>query len=115
MAYNPVSRRFVAPEVLRSTGVLRPTTLRRIPPHRLQALLHEDLSRYPGSSSSEINRRIGAEISAKTVKRALDEMISEKKVVFTGQRRWRRYRLGDQNLSDKTADKAGKNNDGCPL
>ncbi len=101
-------RYFVAPEVLRNTGVLRQTTLRRIPQHRLLALLHEDLSRYPNSSSSEINRRIGAEISAKTVKRALDELIGEKKVIFAGQRRWRRYRLADQPLSDKKPDKAGK-------
>jgi ATP-dependent DNA helicase RecG len=56
-------------------------------------LIGEDLTRYPNSSSSEVNRRIGAEISAKTVKRALDDLIEQGLVAYEGERRWRRYRL----------------------
>lgn len=72
------------------------TTLSRISPHRLRALVLEDLKRYPGSSSSEINRRIGAEISPRTLRRALEALVSEETVTSTGDRRWRRYRLGVQ-------------------
>jgi len=86
-------RYFVAPDWLRGASLDRKTSLTRIAPHRLSALILEDLSRYPKSSSSEVNRRIGAEISAKTVKRALDDLIAEQRVVFEGERRWRRYRL----------------------
>ena len=88
-------RYFVAPEWLRGAQLDRKTTLSRITPHRLLALILEDLTRYPDSSSADINRRIGVEISAKTVKRALDDLIDDGKVFFEGERRWRRYRLLD--------------------
>jgi ATP-dependent DNA helicase RecG len=89
------TRYFVHPEALRGARLDRQTTLARIPPHRLQALILEDLERHPMSSSAEVNQRIGLEISAKTVKRALDEAIRVGTVVYVGERRWRRYRLSD--------------------
>lgn len=88
-------RYFVAPEWLRGARLDRKTTLSRITPHRLLALILQDLTDYPDSSSADINRRIGAEISAKTVKRALDDLIEGGRVVYAGERRWRRYRLSD--------------------
>lgn len=87
------TRYFVDPNLLRDVGLRLPTTLKRIEPHRLKALLLEDLTRYPDSSSVEINRRIGLEISAKTVKRALDALVQDGLVASSGERRWRRYRL----------------------
>jgi ATP-dependent DNA helicase RecG len=89
-------RYFVAPNWLRGAQLDSKTTLSRITPHRLQALILEDLARYPDSSSSDINRRIGAEISAKTVKRALDDLVNIQQVIHSGERRWRRYRLSNQ-------------------
>jgi ATP-dependent DNA helicase RecG len=89
-------RYFVMPKWLRGAQLDRKTTLSRITPHRLQALILEDLTRYPDSASTDINRRIGAEISAKTVKRALDDLVDGGRVIHEGERRWRRYRLSDQ-------------------
>lgn len=86
-------RYFVAPDWLRGAQLDHKTTLSRIPTPRLRALILEDLGRYPESSSGDINRRIGAEISSKTVKRALDELITTNEVKFRGERRWRRYWL----------------------
>jgi ATP-dependent DNA helicase RecG len=88
-------RYFVAPSLLREVALDRKTTLTRIPPHRLRALILEDLTRYPGSSTSEVNLRIGVEISARTVKRALDVLVAEHVVRFEGERRWRKYWLAD--------------------
>lgn len=88
-------RYFVAPGLLREVALDRKTTLTRIPPHRLRALILEDLTRYPGSSTSDVNRRIGVEISARTVKRALDVLVAEQVVRFEGERRWRKYWLAD--------------------
>ncbi|AFL75742.1 ATP-binding protein [Thiocystis violascens] len=89
------TRYFVAPEWLRQANLDDRTTLTRITPHRLTALILEDLGRYPDSSTPEINRRIGTEISAKTVKRALDGLAATGQVTYRGEKRWRRYRLAD--------------------
>lgn len=89
-------RYFVSPTHLRNSRLDTMTTLSRISPHRLRALVLEDLKRYPDSSSSEINRRVGAEISPRTLRRALEALVSEETVTYTGDRRWRRYRLGVQ-------------------
>ena len=89
-------RYFVAPDHLRTSGLDSRTTLSRITPHRLRALVLEDVGCYPGSSSSEINRRIGAEISLRTLRRALEGLASEERITCTGDRRWRRYWPGGQ-------------------
>lgn len=89
-------RYFVTPELLRGARLDQKTTLTRIPPHRLRTLILEDLERYPASSSADINRRIGAEISAKKVKRALDALVTEGIVRYVGERRWRRYWFTEQ-------------------
>lgn len=89
-------RYFVAPDWLRGAQLDHKTTLSRITPHRLLALILEDLARYPDSSSVDINRRIGAEISAKTVKRSLDDLVADGRVIHEGERRWRRYRLSER-------------------
>lgn len=84
-------RYFVSPLWLKGVGLDGKTTLARIQPHRLRALILEDLERYPGASSTDINRRIGVEISPKTVKRMLDDLATEGTVRHEGERRWRRY------------------------
>lgn len=65
------TRYFVDPGLLRSLQFTGETTLKRIEPHRLAALVLEDLQRYPQSAISEIHQRIGGEIHPKKVKRAL--------------------------------------------
>jgi ATP-dependent DNA helicase RecG len=64
-----------------------------VQPHRLRALILEDLERFPESSISEIQRRIGPEIPPRSVKRALDLLMTEGVLVASGERRWRRYRV----------------------
>ena len=76
---------------MRSLKFSGETTLKRIEPHRLAALVLEDLQRYPESAISEIHRRIGGEIHPKQVKRALEDLIGRGAVRFEGNKRWRRY------------------------
>ena len=85
------TRYFVDPGLLRSLNFTGETTLKRIEPHRLAALVLEDLRRYPESAISDIHRRIGGEIHRKQVKRALEELIERGVVRFGGNNRWRRY------------------------
>ncbi len=84
---------FVRPQLLAGAGLNQKTTLARIEPHRLKALILEDLQRYSPSSVSEIERRIGREISRQKVKRALDELTQEGTVQTEGEKRWRKYLL----------------------
>lgn len=85
------TRYFVEPGLLRSLKFTGETTLKRIEPHRLAALVLEDLQRYPKSAISDIHRRIGGEIHPKQVKRALEDLIERRAVSFEGNNRWRRY------------------------
>jgi len=85
------TRYFVDPNLLRSLQFTGETTLKRIEPHRLAALVLEDLQRYPKSAISDIHQRVGGEIHPKQVKRTLEELIERGKVRFAGEKRWRRY------------------------
>ena len=60
-------------------------------PHRLRALVVEDLSRYPGSSSAEVQQRVAPELDQRTIRRALEELHATGVVRYQGERRWRRY------------------------
>ena len=85
------TRYFIGPGLMRSLNFTGETTLKRIEPHRLAALVFEDLQRYPQSAISDIHKRVGGEIHPKQVKRALDELIERGAVRFEGNNRWRRY------------------------
>ena len=86
--------RYVArAELLRSAGLDRRTTLKLIQPHRLRALLLEDLERFPDSARGDIRRRIGREINERTITRALAQLVREGAVEARGERRWRKYRV----------------------
>jgi ATP-dependent DNA helicase RecG len=86
------TRYSVLPALLREAGLDKVTTLKRVQPHRLRALIREDLERFPDSALSEIQRRIGPEIPSRLLKRALDQLVSEGILATIGERRWRRYR-----------------------
>jgi ATP-dependent DNA helicase RecG len=85
------TRYFVPPRLLRASGLDLKTTLQRVEPHRLRALILEDLERYPKSSSTDIHKRIGAEIPFRTFRRALIQLVEKGHVTAVGERRWRRY------------------------
>jgi ATP-dependent DNA helicase RecG len=85
------TRYFVPPDLLRRTGLDTRTTLRRVEPHRLRALIFEDVERYPRSSIREIHERNGAEIPPRTMSRALRLLVSHGDVVMMGRGRWARY------------------------
>jgi ATP-dependent DNA helicase RecG len=89
------TRYFVPPVLLKAVGLDQKTTLKRVSPHRLRALVLEDLGRYPNSGRVDIHRRIGPEIGAKSVTRALNDLMKEGGVLATGERRWRLYRLAE--------------------
>lgn len=87
------TRYFVDPGLVRRLEFPAATSLKRIEPHRLRALIVEDLERYPDSAIGEIHRRIGAEIPRSQVKRVLESLVADGSVQSQGEKRWRRYRV----------------------
>lgn len=87
------TRYFVAPDLLRRLDFPAQTSLSRIEPHRLDALIIEDVGRYPGSAISAIHQRIGTEIKRRQIKSALDRLRETGKITCEGENRWRRYTL----------------------
>jgi ATP-dependent DNA helicase RecG len=85
------TRYFIEPNLLREMDFAGLTTLRRIEPHRLDALLVEDLRRYPKSAIGDIHKRIGTEIRRSQVKGALDRLVARGEIAFKGEKRGRKY------------------------
>lgn len=85
------TRYYVDPNLLKRMDFSQPTTLSRIEPHRLEALIIEDLRRYPGSAIGDVNDRIGKEINRRRIKRALDGLVRTGEVHHEGEKRGRRY------------------------
>lgn len=86
-------RYFVEPGVLRDAQMPIPTTLRRIEPYRLHALVLEDLRRYPLSAIGEIHARMGTEVARAQLKRVLADTVGRGEVLMAGVKRAARYRL----------------------
>lgn len=85
------TRYFVNPGILKDMAFPIHTNLTRIEPHRLDALVLEDIIRYPGSAIGDIHERIGAEIKRRQVKLALDRLCEKGSVIPEGEKRGRRY------------------------
>jgi len=86
------TRYHVDPTLLRSAGIDQRTTLERIEPHRLRALIVEDVTRYPDSTAAEIHQRVGSEIPERTFRRSLADAVAEGSISTAGKTRGRRYR-----------------------
>jgi len=87
------TRYFVDPELLRSLDFATATTLKRIEPHRLLALIVEDVGRYPRTRIGEIHQRIGAEVPRSRIRRSLEQLVREGRLHQEGVRSGTRYRL----------------------
>ncbi len=87
------TRYFVDPHLLRNLDFAAATTLKRIEPHRLSALILEDVARYPGTRISQIHQRVGLEIPRSQVRRTLDRLVKDGKLQLTGTRSTARYAL----------------------
>lgn len=97
---NTLAKRyFVSPSLLKGAGLDGKTTLKRVEPHRLRALIVEDLALYPASSSADVQRRTAPELAQRTIRRALEELVEQGRVRFEGVKRWRRYWLTNKGQS----------------
>lgn len=82
---------YVNPQIIRNANFTKRPDLKGIEPHRLKELVYEDLCTYPRSSISEINSRIGAEISRYKIREQLRALIKQGRIISEGQRAGTRY------------------------
>lgn len=83
---------FVDPMLLQTLNFAgAATTLKRIEPHRLAALIEEDVRRYPRSQISDIHARVGAEIPRTQIKRSIADLVRSGRLLSEGIRRGTRY------------------------
>ena len=87
------TRYFVDPGLLRSLNFAAGTTLKRIEPHRLSALIIEDVGRYPGTRIGDIHQRVGLEIPRSRLRRAVEQLVKDGRLLQEGVRSGTRYRL----------------------
>lgn len=84
---------FVNPDYLRKLNFKGKTDLKKIEPHRLQELIHQDLSVYPESQIGDIHTRIGKEIAQRKLKAELDKMLEDDRITKSGEKRWTKYSI----------------------
>lgn len=84
---------YVNSELLKEVEFKGKTDLKKIETHRLEHLILEDLKIYGPCSIGDIHERIGLEINQKKIKRQLDKMIEDIKVIKEGERKGSKYRL----------------------
>lgn len=83
-------RYFVNPELLKGTG-LEKTDLSNVEEHRLQALVLEDIEKYPKSGIEEIHTRVGKEIPIRRLRKVIYDLIKENKIQSEGGKKYRKY------------------------
>lgn len=87
------TRYFVSPDLFKSAGLTGLTSLRRIEVHRLEALIREDVRRYPDSRIGEIHQRIGLEIPRSQLRTCMGRLVKSGILDKSGTRAGSRYNL----------------------
>jgi len=87
------TRYFVDPEMLRRHDFIGGTTLKRIEPHRLFALIVEDVGRYPQSKIGDIHKRVGSEIPRSRIRRSVEQLVKDGRLISSGIRSGTRYSI----------------------
>lgn len=82
---------YVNPRIIRNANFTKKPDLKGIEPHRLKELIYEDLYTYPRSSISDINSRIGTEISRYKIREQLKALIKQNRIISEGHRAGTRY------------------------
>ena len=87
------TRYYIDPQLLKGLEFIGDTTLKRIEPHRLLALIEEDVGHYRGTKIGQIHERIGPEIPRSRLKRAMKQLVEERRLVTEGKGSGTRYSL----------------------
>ncbi len=82
---------YVEPAVLKKHEFKGQTSLKNITPHRLDALIVEDLTQYGISAIGDIHQRIGKEIPIRTLRYQLSQLTDKEEIKKIGEKRGTKY------------------------
>jgi ATP-dependent DNA helicase RecG len=80
-------------DFLKRTNFTGRTNLKRIEPHRLEELIFQDVKMYGPTAISEIQKRIGEELSLHKIRRAINQLIVKASLRAIGAKRNRTYQI----------------------
>jgi len=86
----------INPKIIANSKANIKTSLKTIEPHRLRALIEEDLRLHPNSKSSEIQSRL-VDISIKEIRKYLFLMLKEGVIMSEGMKKAKSYLLSKKN------------------
>ncbi len=81
----------INPQILKESHFKQTPILKNIEPYRLRELIYEDLTVYPNSSISEINERIGKEISRYKIREQLKVLLNDDRIDTVGRGGYIKY------------------------
>ena len=90
---------FINPAYLKRLNFKGKTDLKKIAPHRLKELICADLEIYKVAPLKEIHERIGKEINERAVKRQIDVLRAEGRIIRISKAKHTQYAI-NQNLSN---------------
>ncbi|MEC5395752.1 ATP-binding protein [Bergeyella sp. RCAD1439] len=82
----------INPKLIASSKINIKPTLKLIEPHRLKALILEDLKTYPNSLVADIHKRL-VDVELADLRKAIYEMVKDGVLLHTGGKTYRRYYL----------------------
>lgn len=82
---------YVDPELLRSMEFKGKTTLKNIEPHRLRALIVQDLNIYGESAFSEVHNRIGLDIPTRMLRTQIKNLLEKEEIKKRGKKKGTKY------------------------
>lgn len=84
----------INPKLIASSKINIKPTLKLIEPHRLKALILEDLKTYPNSLIAEIHKRL-VDVEIADLRKTIYEMVKDGILLHTGGKTYRKYHLPD--------------------
>ena len=82
----------INPKLIANSKINVKPSLRAIEPHRLKALIEEDLKLYPNSKTSDIQKRI-SDLPIEDIRKCITILLKEGVILSSGQKKGKTYFL----------------------
>ncbi len=90
----------INPKLISSSKINIKPTLKTIEPHRLQALIEEDLTNYPNSSITDIHHRL-EDVPISDIRKTVYKMVANNVLSHSGGKTYRTYFMAKKKRNEK--------------